>query len=232
MIRIYIVEDGRDLAWVLEESFQLEGYDVVTASNGLEALQRMRRQPPDLVILDVNMPVMDGFALAQRMRADPLLKWLPIIFLTVHSDFPSKLQGFRNGGDDYIVKPFDLTELQLRVQAVLRRCNIKDHGDRDIVAAPGFTLNLATRQATVHGHPIRLTEIESDLLRYFLSHVAIPISAQQLLTEVLDFPPGTGDLSTIRSHMRNLRQKIESDPDHPVHLCTAKPRGYCFQPAT
>ena len=100
MIRLYIVEDGRDLTWVLEESFQLAGYAVVTAANGLEAFQRMRRQPPDLVILDVNMPVMDGFTLARRMRADPLLEWTPIIFLTVHSDFPSKLQGFRIGGDD------------------------------------------------------------------------------------------------------------------------------------
>jgi DNA-binding response OmpR family regulator len=228
MIRLYIVEDGRDLTWVLEESFQLAGYAVVTAANGLEAFQRMRRQPPDLVILDVNMPVMDGFTLARRMRADPLLEWTPIIFLTVHSDFPSKLQGFRIGGDDYIVKPFDLTELHLRVEAVLRRCNIKDHGDRDIVSVPGFALNLTTGQLAMRDKSVYLTEIESDLLRYFIAHVGTPIAGQQLMTEVLDFPAETGDSSTIRAHIHNLRQKIETDPDDPVHLCTVRPRGYCF----
>jgi DNA-binding response OmpR family regulator len=146
MMRIYVVEDGRDLAWVLEESFKLAGYAVVTAANGLEAFQRMRRLPPDLVILDVNMPIMDGFALARRMREDLLLNWTPIIFLTVHSDFPAKIQGFRVGGDDYVVKPFDLTELHMRVEAVLRRAKVADHIDRDIVTAPGFALNLPARR--------------------------------------------------------------------------------------
>lgn len=229
MTRIYIVEDGRDLAWVLEESFKLAGYSVVTAANGLEALQRMRRLPPDLVILDVNMPIMDGFTLARRMREDLLLDWTPIIFLTVHSDFPSKLQGFRAGGDDYVVKPFDLIELQMRAEAVLRRAKSADRVDQDVVLAPGFILNLPTQHLVVLGKGIRLTEIESDLMRYFLSHMDVPISAQQLLIDVLDFPVGTGDPSTIRWHISNLRRKIEANPKNPIYLCTAKPRGYCFR---
>jgi DNA-binding response OmpR family regulator len=228
MTRIYVVEDGRDLAWVLEESFKLAGYTVVTAANGLEALQQIRRLPPDLVILDVNMPIMDGFALARRMREDPLLSWAPIIFLTVHSDFPSKLQGFRAGGDDYVVKPFDLTELQMRVEAILRRAKAAERVDRDTVTAPGFVLSLPTRHLIAPGRSMYLTEIESDLLRYFLSHLDVPFSAQQLLLDVLDYPPGTGDPSTIRWHISNLRQKIEADPNNPVYLCTVKPRGYCF----
>lgn len=228
MTRIYIVEDGRDLAWVLEESFKLAGYTVVTAANGLEAIQRMRRMPPDLAILDVNMPVMDGFTLARRMREDPLLNWTPIIFLTVHSDFASKLQGFRAGGDDYVVKPFDLTELQMRAEAVLLRAKSADRVNQDVVSAPGFILSLPTRRLTALGKSIQLTEIESDLMRYFLSHVDSPISAQQLLADVLDFPAGIGDPSTIRWHISNLRRKIEPDSNHPVHLCTVKPRGYCF----
>ena len=228
MTRIYIVEDGRDLAWVLEENFKLAGYSVVTAANGLEALQRMRRLPPDLVILDVNMPIMDGFTLARRMREDPLLGWTPIIFLTVKTDSPSKLLGFRAGADDYIAKPFDLTELQMRAEAVLRRAKAADRDDRDVVTAPGFILSLPTRRLVALGRSINLTEIESDLMRYFLSHVDIPVSAQQLLIDVLDFPPETGDPSTIRWHISNLRRKIEADPNAPIYLCTAKPRGYCF----
>jgi DNA-binding response OmpR family regulator len=228
MTRIYIVEDDRDLAWVLEESFKLAGYSVVTAANGLEALQRMRRLPPDLVILDVNMPIMDGFTLARRMREDLLLNWTPIIFLTVHSDFPSKIQGFRAGGDDYVVKPFDLTELQMRAEAVLRRAKAAERVDRDTVTAPGFVLSLPAQRLVMLGKSVNLTEIEGDLMRYFLAHVDIPVSAQQLLVDVLDFPPGTGDPSTIRWHISNLRRKIEPDPNIPVYLCTAKPRGYCF----
>lgn len=229
MIRVYIVEDDRDLAWVLEESFRFTGYDVVTARQGLEAFQRMRRQPPDLVVLDINMPVMDGFTLARRMREDPLLSWTPIIFLTVRSDFPSKVQGFRTGGDDYVVKPFDLDELHARVEAVLRRCKISDQSDRDYVSAPGFVLNLPTGTLIMRGESVRLTEIEADLMRYFLSHINMPISAQQLLEEVLDYPSGTGDPSAIRWHIRNLRRKIETDPDNPIYLTTVKPRGYSFQ---
>jgi DNA-binding response OmpR family regulator len=228
MIRLYVVEDDRDLVWVLEESFQAAGYTVVTAENGLQALQKMRRQPPDLVVLDINMPVLNGFALAQRMSADPLLNGIPIIFLTGCSDFPSKLQGFRTGCDDYIVKPFDLAELHMRIEATLRRCLVKNHGDRDSIAVHGLTLNLASGQLAVDGRSVHLTEIEGDLLRYFIAHKGVPISAQQLLSEVLDFPPETGDLSTVRTHVRNLRHKIETDPDNPVYLCTVKPRGYCF----
>jgi DNA-binding response OmpR family regulator len=110
----------------------------------------------------------------------------------------------------------------------LRRCHVKDHGDRDIVTAPGLALNLTTGQLTVDGRSVHLTEIETDLLRYFMLRVATPIAAQQLMSDVLDFPPETGDSSTIRAHIHGLRQKIELHPEAPVHLCTVKPRGYCF----
>ena len=228
MARIYIVEDGKDLAWVLNESFSLAGHAVVIASNGLEALQRMRRQTPDLAILDVNMPVMDGFTLARRMRADPLLVRVPILFLTVHSDFPSKLEGFRAGGDDYVIKPFDLPELHARTQALLRRCRIQDPTEHDIVRAGHCALDLSAGQLRIESRDIRLTETESDLLRYLIAYAGTPISARQLLEEVLDYPPGAGDPSAVRWHIRGLRQKIEDAPAHPVYLCTVSPRGYCF----
>jgi len=228
MACIYVVEDGKDLAWVLKESFSLAGHAVVTASNGLEALQRMRRQTPDLVILDVNMPVMDGFTLARRMRADPLLVRAPILFLTVHSDFPSKLEGFRAGGDDYVIKPFDLPELHARAQAMLRRCRIQDPSERNIVRAGHCALDLSTSQLRIRGRGIQLTDTECDLLRYLMAYASTPIPARQLLEEVLDYPPGTGDPSAVRWHIRGLRRKIESDPTHPVYLRTLSPRGYCF----
>jgi DNA-binding response OmpR family regulator len=228
MARIYIVEDGRDLAWVLSESFTLAGHTVMVAVNGLEALQQMRQQTPDLVILDVNMPVMDGFALARRMRGDPLLAWVPIIFLTVHSDFPSKAEGFRVGGDDYVVKPFDLPELHARVQAILRRCRIEDSSRQDVVQVGKASLNLSTGSFQINSHSAQLTDIERDILRYLMLHAGKPVSAQELLEDVLDYPAGTGDPSAVRWHIKNLRQKIEADPSRPTHLITAPPRGYSF----
>ncbi len=225
---IFVVEDSQDLAWVLHESLSQTGHTVVTAGNGLEALQQMRRQTPDLVISDVNMPVMDGLTLARRLRADPLLADVPILFLTVHSDFPAKSEGFKAGADDYMVKPFDLLELHARVEAILRRSDCIPDAERDRVRVGGATLELSTGVFQAHGHRAQLTETERDLLRYLMARAGTPVAAQELMEEVLDYPPGSGDPSAVRWHIKNLRQRIEAHPDPPVRIATVAPRGYCF----
>jgi len=223
---IFVVEDNRDLAWALAESLSLVGYRVLTAGNGLKALHHMRRQTPDLVISDVNMPVMDGFSLARHLRADPLLADVPILFLTVHSDFSAKIEGFRSGADDYMVKPFDLLELQARVEAILRRSGVVPEDERNRVRAGRSTLELSTGVFQINGHSIQLTEVESNLLRYLMARADAPVSAQDLMEEVLDYPPGTGDSSAVRGHIKNLRRKIETNPA--VHISTVSARGYRF----
>ena len=231
-ICLFVVEDEQDLAWVLAQSLSRAGYSVVTACNGLKALQQMRRQTPALVIMDITMPVMDGFALAQRMQDDPWLMPVPILYLTVHPDFPYVSRAYGLGADDYMTKPFDLLELHARVQAILHRCKTKDRLRRDLLQVDDCTLNLSTCMLDVDGRRVQLTAIERDLMRYLMLRTGAPVSAQQLLEKVLDYPPGVGDLSTVRWHVRYLRQKMERDPSHPVHLHTLPRRGYCFSRQT
>ena len=225
---IYVVDDNLNLAWALKKALNLRGYTAVTAGNGLEALQQMRRQTPDLLITDMEMPVMGGVDLARRLRADPLLTDLPILFLTVHSDFPSKAECFREGADDFMIKPFELKEMAARADALLRRCIPVPDAERNQVRADGATLVLSTGVFQTDGRCVRLTDVESDLLRYLMARPDVPVSAQTLMEEVLDYPSGSGDPSVVRWHIRNLRQKIELDPDHPFRISTISSRGYAF----
>lgn len=174
------------------------------------------------------MLVMDGFTLARRLRADPLLADVPILFLTVHSDFRTKSEGFKAGADDYMVKPFDLLELHARVEAILGRSERVSDAERDRVRVGGATLELSTGVFQDHGQCVQLTEVERDVLRYLMAYAGMPVSAQELMEKVLDYPPDSGDLSAVRWHIKNLRQKVEVVSDHPVRIATAAPRGYCF----
>jgi DNA-binding response OmpR family regulator len=225
---VYTVDDNLTLVWALKKALELRGYTVVTAGNGLEALQQMRRQAPDLLISDMQMPVMGGVDLARRLRADPLLTDVPVLFLTVHSDFPSKAECFRVGADDFMIKPFDLKELYARVDALLRRSIPVPDAERNRVRADGATLELSTGMYQADDRRVQLTGVERDLLRYLMARPDMPVSAQTLMEEVLDYPSGSGDPSAVRWHIRNLRQKIEADPDHPLRVSTVASRGYAF----
>jgi DNA-binding response OmpR family regulator len=228
-ICVYVIDDEQDLAWLLYESLSRRGYGVVTAHDGLEALQHMRRQTPGVVILDIAMPVMDGFNLARHMRRDPLLVQVPILFLTARSDFPSVEQGFDLGGDDYLTKPFDLSELFARLQALTRRCNLMERQqDPDRLEVNGLVLTLSASTVQVNGQTVYLTATEADLLRYLMLDSGGPVSGQDILENVFDYPSGVGDSSIVRWHIANLRKKIEPDPAHPVYIRTAAPRGYCL----
>jgi DNA-binding response OmpR family regulator len=225
----YVIDDEQDLAWLLYEGLSRRGYNVITAHNGLEGLQRMRRQTPGVVILDIAMPVMDGFNLARRMRSDPLLTQVPILFLTARSDFPSVEQGFDLGADDYLTKPFDLSELFARLQALTRRCNlVEQQENQDRIQANGLKLTLSASTVQVRGETVHLTAAEADLLRYLILNADGPVSSQDILENVFDYPPGIGDPSLVRWHVANLRKKIELDPAHPIYIRTAAPRGYCL----
>jgi DNA-binding response OmpR family regulator len=226
--RIYVVDDNPVSVQVLADALIYAGFSVVTALNGLEALQQMRRQTPDLIILDVGMPIMDGFALAHRITQDPRLAGIPLLFLTAATDFHSKAEGFGVGADDYVAKPFERAELVARVRAILRRREVQDSPERDIIRAGDCALDVSTANIEVDGRSVELTAIESDLMRRLMLSPGEPLTAQQLLVEVLDYPPDAGDPSLIRWHIRNMRQKIENDPAHPVHLQTHAKRGYSF----
>jgi len=232
MACIYVVDDERDLTWSLEKSLSHEGHEVVAANDGLEALRLMHRRRPDLVVLDVVMPQMDGIEVCRHMRSDPVLSTVPILFLTVKEDLGDKVKGFEAGGDDYLTKPFDLRELKSRVKALLRR----SRGERPFAptaAAPpirltvgSLSLDLRTFKVSAGDKTALLTPMEFDLLYHLMSHAGEVFSSQRLLQEVLGYPPGTGNPALVRWHIRKLREKIEPSPSNPIYILTVPRHGY------
>ena len=229
--RILVVDDEQDLVWAVRHSLSDEGHEVLAAYDGVEALAVANRQRPDLVILDITMPRLDGLQVCRRLRRDATLAAVPILFLTVRSAIEDRIKGLDEGADDYLVKPFDLRELKARVQALLRRSRSAPEGDpglggRGSLVAGSLTLNLHTCQVRVGEKTAQLTPTEFDLLHHLMAHPGETFSSQQLVRQVWDYPPGTADPSLVRWHIKNLRAKIERDPARPVHIRTIPRHGY------
>lgn len=227
MACIYVVDDEKDLTWALEKSLSHEGYQVVAINDGLEALRLMRRRRPDLVILDVVMPQMDGVEVCRRLRADPILSAIPILFLTVQETVEQKIEGFEAGCDDYLAKPFDLTELKLRIKALLHRSKLSSPDAPPAHLTVGsLTLDLRTFRVSAEEKTALLTPTEFDLLYSLMGHAGEVVSCQTLLREVWGYPSGTGDPAMVRWHVRKLREKIEPSPGNPIYILTVPRHGY------
>jgi DNA-binding response OmpR family regulator len=235
MAQILLVDDEQDLVWALRHSLSDEGHEVLTAYDGVEALAIARRHRPDLAILDIVMPRLDGLQVCRRLRRDPTLAAMPILFLTQRSAIEDRIKGLDEGGDDYLVKPFNLEELKARVRALLRRVRSvleggSGLGDRDSLLVVGLlTLDLHTCQVRVGEKTVQLTPTEFDLLHHLMAHPGEVFSSQHLLQQVWGYPPRTGDPGTVRWHIKNLRAKIEPDPVHPAYICTMPHHGYMFE---
>ncbi len=227
MALIQIVDDDVDVAKTIEINLTQNGYQVQVAHNGYEALQSVNRQPPDLVLLDMAMPEMDGVETCRRLRANPTTASIPILFLTVSKDIKSKTDGFNAGADDYLVKPFDLQELNLRVKALLRRgaAKIADEPLSEI-AAGDLTLNCRTFELKVKGKKTALTPVEFELVRHMMLRVGQVLSAEHLLSQVWKYPAGTGSPELVRAHIKNLRNKVEPNPQEPIYIKTVGRFGY------
>jgi DNA-binding response OmpR family regulator len=229
--RILLVDDEQDLVWAVRHSLNDEGYEVLTAYDGVEALAVARRHRPDLVILDVVMPRLDGLQVCHVLRRNPALAAVPILFLTVRNGIEDRVSGLDQGGDDYLTKPFDLRELKARVRALLRRgrsTQERDPQPKDdsYLEAGSLTLNLHTCQVRVGGKTVQLTPTEFDLLHHLMVHPGEVFSSQQLLRQVWGYPPETADPGLVRWHIKNLRAKIEPNPTHPVYICTIPRHGF------
>ncbi len=227
MARILIVDDEQDLVWSVAHSLRFAGHEVLTASDGAEGLSQARQQRPDVVILDVAMPCLNGIQVCQRLRADPSLDGLPILFLTVKNEIQDKLQGFEAGADDYLTKPFDLRELRVRVEALLRRAQPPSPPDASHCLQAGpLSLDLHTCEVSVEDRSALLTPAEFNLLYHLMNHPAEFFSSDRLLQEVWGYSPGTADPALVRWHMHNLRGKIESHPTSPTYLKSLPRHGY------
>ncbi|MBC7249880.1 MAG: response regulator transcription factor, partial [Anaerolineae bacterium] len=165
MANILVVDDDVYVADTMQRSLQKRGHEVLTAYNGIEALGLIQQQIPDLIILDISMPRMNGIEVCRRLRSDARTKSIPIIFLTARSMIEDKIEGFEAGADDYITKPFDIQELELRIKAILRRCQPPaEEPSADILTVGPLSLNCRSFEATVNDRSVLLTPIEFELL--------------------------------------------------------------------
>jgi two-component system, OmpR family, KDP operon response regulator KdpE len=219
--RILLVDDDPSLLVVLAEQLSDDGYEVATARDGQEALRRLDAGWPDLILLDLMMPKVDGLALAHRIKADADL---PIIVLSAIDTADSKARLLDEVAEDYVSKPYHYPELRARVERVLRRL-----GDRiprqSLVLGPNLTLDLYRRAATVAGEEVRLTPTEARLLGALTANLGETVTTGMLLSRAWA-DTEEAEPSYVWVSMRRLRQKIEVDPDRPVHLLTVRSVGY------
>ncbi|MFJ6850593.1 response regulator [Streptomyces sp. NPDC091271] len=219
--RVLVVDDDPTVAEVAAGYLGRAGYDVERAGDGPAALERFAALRPDLVVLDLMLPGMDGFEVCRRMRAQGRV---PVIMLTARGDEDDRILGLETGADDYVTKPFSPRELVLRVDAVLRRGQRAETSSPTRLGGAGLCLEPLARRATRDGRDLALTLREFDLLAFFLSHPGQAFAREELMREVWgwDF----GDLSTVTVHVRRLRGKVESDPARPTLIQTVWGVGY------
>lgn len=225
MARVLIADDNRDLVRTIARALERAGYQVFTAYSGQEALVRLQERRPDVLILDVVLPDLDGYEVCRRVRSDPELATIPILFLTVKQDIDAVLQGFKAGGDDYLRKPFDLRELQVRLEALLRRA-ARVQPPQQRLQVGTLRLDPSTREAIIGDRRVHLTPKEFELLRYLVLHAGHIVSVDELLQSIWGYPPQAGDPDLVRAHIHNLRRKIEPTPSKPTFIKTIPRYGY------
>jgi len=223
MAVILIVDDEPEILRGLEDNLKFEGYVTVTATTGAEALAAATREAPDLILLDVMMPVMSGWDVCRQLRRQGIE--VPIIMLTARGEEADRVQGLEIGADDYVTKPFSLRELLARVRAVLRRPGPREKFEE--FAFDDVRVRPRGRQVFRGGEALALTRKEFDLLVYFVEHRGEVVSRDRLLDAVWGYEhfPTT---RTVDTHVLRLRQKLERDPDRPVWILTVHRQGYRF----
>jgi len=227
MAHILAVDDDAPVLRSVKRVLEKAGFTVSTASNGREALEFIKQQRPDLIVLDIIMPELDGIEVCRRIRADPFLAKLPILFLTAKGRPSDIAQGLDAGGDDFLTKPFEVLELPARVRALLRRApgGMLD-AESEYLTVGDLKLHSKRFEVEVAGRVVTLTTVEHQLLHYLMMHAGQPISAEQLLEDVWQYPRGIGDPILVRVHIANLRSKIETQPDAPQYIRNVRGRGY------
>ena len=240
---IMVIEDDDIVSRTIERCLRLDEFKVTVANTGVEGLKLARRHQPDLVILDVVMPGMDGYTVCREFRTDPLLSDIPIIFLTAKIKDEDKINALAAGADDYLCKPFNLDEIIFRVRAILRRsgkyrpeshnATPKIYSTQDVIQkgnviqVSGYILNTKTYELTTPSNQkIRLTPVQYDLLYHLMTHPGEIFSPTRLLNEIWDYPSDAGSPDLVRVHIRNLRNRIEINPRAPSFIQTIPGYGY------
>jgi DNA-binding response OmpR family regulator len=225
MPTILIVEDETTVRETLARSLTAEGFDVISAATGLDGLRLAREQNPDLVILDLMLPEMDGLSVCRVIRKESAV---PIIMLTARGTEMDRITGLDTGADDYVVKPFSLGEMLARVRANLRRADSDSRRTRTRLQSDDLLLDLIARRAHRGEVELRLTHKEFDLLAELMRNKGAVLSRDLLLTQVWGYDY-VGDSHTVDVHIRWLREKIEANPSEPKRITTVRGVGYRFE---
>ena len=225
-MKILVVDDEALLVKGIRFNLQSEGYQVITGSDGLEALHLVQEEHPDLVILDVMMPNMDGMTACGKIRE---FSDVPIILLTAKTDDMDKLMGFDHGADDYITKPFNILELKARIRALLRRSGSSEKkSEGNVLSAGPITLDLDARNAYRSGQLVDLTAKEFDVIEFLMRNANRVYSREALLDTIWAYEYRS-DIRTVDVHIRRLREKLEENPAEPKHILTKWGVGYYFR---
>jgi len=207
---ILTTDDDPGIVLSIATALTREGFETEKALSGEEALRKLAVRRPDALILDINMPGIDGLEVCRRLRMDDRYYDLPILFLTARGTVSDVVVGLDAGADDYVAKPFDIVELVARVRALLRRSGQPPKNGSDILDLGPIMLDSMTYRVTIGGAEIQLTRTEHQLLRYLMEHPNQALSPYRLLEAVWEYPPRTGDPDLVRAHIRNLRAKLEN----------------------
>jgi two-component system KDP operon response regulator KdpE len=222
-LRILIVDDEPPIRRFLRTALAAQDYRVEEAGDGEAALDFLKRNPVDLVILDLGLPGMDGLEVVRRLRGEG--KTVPIIILSSRDDEAGKVAALDLGADDYVSKPFGVEELSARVRAALRH-KLQQEGEKPLFRSGDVTVDLVRRIVTVRGAEVKLTPREYDLLRLMVAHAGKVLTHKFILHEVWG---GEADVQYLRIYIRNLRQKLEADPEQPSLILTEQGVGYRLQ---
>ena len=233
-LRILVADDEANIRRILKTRLEMQGHELAMAENGAEALELFRGFEPDLVVLDVMMPELDGFAVTERIRAQ---SEVPIILLTALNEVADRITGLELGADDYIVKPFSPKELEARIRSVMRRSTLTAGSipgasgrSSHVVVVGDLSLDFCKRQAHRGNERIRLTGMEFNLLELLISRCGEPISRLDMLEKVWGYKPErASDSRVVDVHVSRLRAKLEDDPENPELIVTARGMGYMFQ---
>ncbi len=228
--RILVIDDDPNISELLALNLEMAGYDVSRTDDGLKGQALAVQLVPDLILLDLMLPRVDGFTVCQRLRRDKRTADVPILMLTALSQTQDKVEGFNAGADDYLTKPFELEEMLARVRALLRRTDRIPQAAKhsEILNYGPLTLIPERFEAIWFNQTVKLTHLEFDLLHCLLQRHGQTVSPQEILKEVWGYDPND-DIETIRVHVRHLRTKLEPDPRHPRFIKTVYGAGYCLE---
>ncbi len=224
-MKILVVDDEDLLVKGIKFNLQNDGYEVITGSNGLDAVTQASTEKPDLIILDVMMPEMDGLTACARIRE---FSNVPVILLTAKTDDMDKLMGFENGADDYLTKPFNILELKARIRALLRRAGANNDSSDTVLTIGDISLDLAARNAYRSGVLTELTAKEFDVIEFLMRNANRVYSREALLDTIWSYEYRS-DIRTVDVHIRRLREKLEENPADPQYIMTKWGVGYYFR---